>query len=242
MGVLEDAATLRRLLFTRVRGDSHRDRLDAFYRGQAAGYDDFRKRLLQGRESLIESLPLTPGATWIDLGGGTGANVAMAGARRAALKRIYVVDLCPALVEVARERAQASAWENVDVVEGDATQWRPAEGLADVVTFSYSLTMIPDWFLAVDHALSLLRPGGILGVVDFYVARKYPAQRRASHPWLHRTFWPTWFGADNVWLSPDHLPYLSTRTEPVSVVESLAKVPYFPLLRVPYYKYLGRKI
>ena len=242
MGLLQDAATLRRLLFTRVRGDSHRERLDAFYRGQAAGYDNFRKRLLQGRESLIERLPLTPGAIWIDLGGGTGANIAMAGDRLNHLAKIHLVDLCPSLVTVAKKRAEDAGWANVEVVEGDATQWRPAEGLADVVTFSYSLTMIPDWFLAINHALSLLRPGGTIGIVDFYVSRKFPAARRAKHPWLHRTFWPTWFAADNVWLSPDHLPYLSASTEPVFVQESLAKVPYFPFLRVPYYQYLGRKI
>ena len=53
----------------------------------------------------------------------------------------------------------------------------------DVVTFSYSLTMIPDWFLAVDHAWRLLRPGGTIGVVDFYVSRKHPDPGWRRHPW-----------------------------------------------------------
>lgn len=241
MSLLQDLDTLRHLLFTRARGGTHQERLDAFYRGQARGYDDFRKRLLKGREELVAQLPLEPGAVWVDLGGGTGANIAMAGGRVSALKRAYVVDLCPALVNVARQRAAEAGWKNVEVVEADATQFQPREALVDVVTFSYSLTMIPDWYRAIDHALNLLRPGGSIGVVDFYVSRKHPAPGFARHSWLQRNFWPVWFGNDNVWLSADHLPYLFSRTSPSIVTELCTEVPYFPVLQVPYYAYLGRK-
>lgn len=240
MGLRADIAILRHLLFTRATGTTHRDRLDAFYRGQAANYDAFRQRLLQGRERLVEQLPLNPGAVWVDLGGGTGANIAMAGSRVQRLKQAIVVDLCPSLISIARERAESAGWKNVSVVEADATRFTP-ECPADVVTFSYALTMIPNWYEAVQQALSILRPGGVLAVVDFYVARKYPDVGRARHPWLHRSFWPLWFAADNVWLSPDHLPYLHRHTERLNCEEALARVPYFPLLRVPYYIYLGRK-
>jgi S-adenosylmethionine-diacylgycerolhomoserine-N-methlytransferase len=240
MGFLDDADTLRRLLFTRVRGATHQDRLDAFYRGQASGYDAFRQRLLQGREDLVSLLPLHEGAVWVDLGGGTGANLAMAGERLAALQRAYIVDLCPSLAQVARERIKTAGWRNVVAVEEDATKFQPIEGKVDIVTFSYSLTMVPDWFDAIEHALALLKPGGVIGAVDFYVPRKFPAPGLARRHWLQRNFWPVWFGADNVWLSQDHLPYLRGRTHTLHLAERLAKVPYFPLLRVPYYVYLGK--
>ena len=48
---------------------------------------------------------------------------------------------------------------------------------ADVVTFSYSLTMIPNWYLALENARKLLAAGRMIAVVDFYVARKHPARR-----------------------------------------------------------------
>jgi S-adenosylmethionine-diacylgycerolhomoserine-N-methlytransferase len=242
MSILNDLATLRHLLLAKASGETHRERLDSFYRGQARGYDDFRKCLLRGREELVSRLPLTPGSVWVDLGGGTGANLAMAGERLAGLKKVYVVDLCPALAALARERVAREAWRNVDVVEADACAFRPAEGEADIVTFSYSLTMIPDWYRAVENALAILRQGGVLGVVDFYVSRKYPPPGRARHTWLQRNFWPVWFGNDNVWLSQDHLPYLMTQLSPLSLVESCSRVPYFPFLRVPYYILHGRKI
>ena len=115
------------------------------------------------------------------------------------------------------------------------------KAFADVVTFSYSLTMIPDWFAAIDNALAMLRPGGTIGVTDFFVARKFPAEGRARHRWFTRTFWPAWFGSDNVFLSPDHVPYLQRRFETVRLEEHRAKVPYMPLIRVPYYTFVGKK-
>ena len=106
--------------------------------------------------------------------------------------KVYVVDLCGPLLKVARERCAARGWHNVECVEADATTWLPDEGRGkvDLVTFSYSLTMIPDWFAAVDHAAALLADDGVVGAVDFYVARKHPAVGWGRHGWLTRTFWP----------------------------------------------------
>jgi hypothetical protein len=39
--------------------------------------------------------------------------------------------------------------------------------VADLVTCSYSLTMIPDWRRAIDVAYALLRDGGQMAVADF---------------------------------------------------------------------------
>jgi S-adenosylmethionine-diacylgycerolhomoserine-N-methlytransferase len=121
------------------------------------------------------------------------------------------------------------------------TAFQPPRQPADVVTFSYSLTMIPDWFAALEHARRLLRPGGTLGVVDFYVSRKYPAPGHRRHSWFTRSFWPVWFATDNVFPNPDHVPYLHRHFEPVSFHEEWMRMRYFPLARVPYYRFVGRK-
>ena len=68
------------------------------------------------------------------------------------------------MLKAARRRIAERGWKNVEAVEADAIQFRPAEELADVVTFSYSLTMIPDWFAAIENAWSILKPGGVIGV------------------------------------------------------------------------------
>lgn len=240
MSLLTDARILYHMVLKPVRGTDHAARLESFYAGQAENYDDFRRRLLHGREAMYRSIPVPAGGVWVDLGGGTGANLEPIGGELHKARKIYVVDLCDSLLAVARKRCAGRGWSNVEAVASDATTFRPETGAADVVTFSYSLTMIPDWFAAIDNALAMLRPGGTIGVTDFFVARKYPAEGRGRQSWLARTFWPTWFGTDNVFISADHIPYLQRRFQTVRLEEHRAKVPYLPLVRVPYYTFLGR--
>jgi len=232
-----------RVLLQLARGSagtgSHAERLQAFYGPQAAHYDAFRERLLHGREDLIRRLAPPPGATVIELGGGTGRNLEYFGPRLLTFARIEVVDLCPALLEQARRRC--ARWPGVaQVIEADAATYRPPHP-ADCVYFSYALTMIPDWRAAADNALGMLRPGGLLGAVDFYEAPRSPLTGRAWHGGLARGFWRRWFRHDGVMLDPRHLPYLLGRTEPVCCEKRSARVPYLPGLRVPYYLYIGRK-
>ncbi len=208
MSFIADMKILYHMLLRPVRGDSHAERMESFYGDQAAGYDDFRRRLLKGRELLWEKLPKEKGCIWVDLGGGTGANIENFGSSVTAPSRVYVVDLSPSLLKIAADRFSKRGWQNIETVQADAIQFRPPEGQADVVTFSYSLTMIPDWFAAIENAYQMLRPGGLIGVADFYVSRKYPAVGLKRHRWFTRTIWPPWFSTDNVFPSPDHLPFL----------------------------------
>lgn len=241
MGLWSDLKILYHMAFKPVRGSSHAERLESFYGGQAKGYDDFRKRLLKGREELWKALPKPEGGIWVDLGGGTGANIENFGDDIHKLKKIYVVDLSSSLLEIARDRFRQRGWTNVECVEADATRFRPPEGSADVVTFSYSLTMIPPWYAAIENALAMLKPGGVVGAVDFYVSQKYPAEGLRKHGWLCRSLWPVWFASDNVFPSPDHLPFLRHKFETVWLDEQMTRLPYVPLLRTPYYVFIGRK-
>src|SRR6476469_9417525 len=121
MSLTSDLRILYHLPCKRVRGRTHQERLEAFYHDQADAYDDFRKRLLYGREEMMQSLELPPGGRMLDLGGGTGSNVAALGERRAALERITVVDLCPSLLEAARQRIAKEGWANVETALADVT-------------------------------------------------------------------------------------------------------------------------
>ena len=241
MSFAAELKTLYHLTLAPVRGNSHAERLESFYGRQAAHYDAYRKRLLHGREELYRAIHAGNGARWADLGGGTGANLEFLANRIAAFDRVWVVDLSPSLLKVAHRRVARHRWQNVECLAADATTFVPPDGPLDVATFSYSLTMIPDWYAALDQAIRNLRPGGALGVVDFYVARKFPAAPLRRHSWLTRHFWPAWFGLDNVHPSPDHLPYLQSRLQTIELVEDRSPVPYLPGLRVPFYRFVGRK-
>ena len=241
MSFSSDLKIIYHMLFTRGRGKNHAERLDNFYSGQAEGYDDFRKRLLKGREEMMQAVPAADDSVWVDMGGGTGANLEFIAEKIPRMKRMYVVDLATSLLNVAGKRFEKHGWNHVSPVEADATLFTPEEGFADVVTFSYSLTMIPDWFAAIDNALRILKPGGIIGVVDFYVSRKWAAEGFRRHGWLRRSYMPVHFSTDNVFLSPDHVPYLHKHFEPIEFHENLAKIPYFPIMKAPYYIFIGRK-
>ncbi len=241
MGLRSDLRILYHMAVGSNRGNDHAERMENFYSGQANDYDAFRKRLLQGREPLWQSISgPRDDLVWVDMGGGTGSNLEFLGEDIGRLQRVYVVDLAASLLKVASRRVTDAGWSNVEVTEADATRFQP-ELPVDVVTFSYSLTMIPDWVAALDNALAMLKPGGRIGVVDFYVSRKHPADPCTRHGWLTRHGWPAWFATDNVFLSPDHLPRLRQLFETVEIVEQRAKVPYLPLVRVPYYRFVGRK-
>jgi S-adenosylmethionine-diacylgycerolhomoserine-N-methlytransferase len=241
MSLRKDWRVLYHMLLSPIRGESHAERLESFYQGQAEHYDDFRTRLLHGRRDLIQALSLPRNGVWVDMGGGTGSNLVYVGDALNRLAQVYVVDLSSSLLEVTRRRIQANAWTNVTAIEGDATRFVPPRTPIDLVTFSYSLTMIPDWFAALDHAWLLLRPGGVVGIVDFYVSRKYPPAPCKRHAWFTRTFWPLWFGFDNVFPSPDHVPYLHHRFDVQTFSEHTAPMPCAPGVRTPYYLFIGQK-
>ncbi len=235
-----DFGVLRQMARGMPKSGTHAEKLQGFYDTQAKDYDRFRERLLHGRAELIALLlrHLPPQAHVVELGGGTGRNLEFFGDALDNIAAFDLVDLCPALLARARERFARNP--RIRVVEADAATFRPAQPV-DFVYFSYSLTMMPDWRAALDNALEMLKPGGILGVVDFYHADRQPAFGLARHGLFTRHFWRRWFAHDGVRLNPQHLATLRARLLQHDLVESRTVVPYLPLLRVPYYLFVGRK-
>ena len=79
---------------------------------------------------------------------GHGEQFGILGDRLNHFSKVVVHDLCEALCTTARKRVFSRGWSNfADVICGDA-QIRVSgfkAGTVDVVTFSYALSMIPDW-------------------------------------------------------------------------------------------------
>ncbi|KAK3934060.1 hypothetical protein QBC46DRAFT_90500 [Diplogelasinospora grovesii] len=210
---------------------------------------------------------------WVDVGGGTGWNIeAMSEFVNVPefFSSVYLVDFSPSLCEVARQRFARLGWTNVKVICKDArkfrledyendlslgertptrtpasyfSQKRPEHGGADLVTMSYSLSMIPDFYSVIDSLTSLLSPNGVMGVVDFYVQskvdisfRNYTGGLIGRHVnFLGRTFWRAWFDLDRVALEPARRDYLEYRFGTVLTANSRNKT----LGSIPYYIWLG---
>jgi betaine lipid synthase len=243
--VKDDLLVLKSIWFTRSKGDDHAARLEHFYGPQAAAYDKFRTNFLWGRKPMLAAcasrLQGRSDMVWVDLGGGTAENVDMMSQymNLDCFKAIYVVDLCHSLCEVAKAKVKAKGWKNVHIVESDACRFQPLEGSADLITFSYSLSMIPPHVDVIDKAVSYLHPEGLMGVADFYVSSRYDLPMRQMS-WVRRFFWRATFDTDNIDLGPERRAYLETKLERAWERNSEGSIPYVPYLRAPYYIWLGR--
>jgi betaine lipid synthase len=243
--VKDDILVLRHLWFGKKSGSDHAARLESFYGPQAAAYDKFRARFLWGRRPMLAAaaarLRERRDLVWVDMGGGTGENVDMMSEYLPLkhFKAIYVVDLCHSLCEQAKLKVKAKGWHNVHVVEGDACEFRVPEGEASLITFSYSLSMIPPFHDAVDNAVSQLSSDGLMAMTDFYVSGKYDTPMRQMH-WARRFFWRATFDIDNIDIGPERRAYLETKLERVWEINSEGSIPWVPYLRAPYFVWLGR--
>ncbi|TIX20617.1 MAG: class I SAM-dependent methyltransferase, partial [Mesorhizobium sp.] len=150
---------------------SHAELMDGVYRWQRHIYDLTRKYYLLGRDRLIDGLDVPQGGTVLELGCGTGRNIALA-ARRFPDARFFGLDISAEMLETANAAiAREGLSGKVKLAPGDATDF-DAKALFDVEQFdrvfvSYSLSMIPGWEKTVSAALAALAPGGSLHVVDF---------------------------------------------------------------------------
>ncbi|CAI6340306.1 unnamed protein product [Periconia digitata] len=211
---------------------------------------------------------------WVDIGGGTGHNVEQMNQFVSVpnfFRAVYVVDLSPSLCDMARKRFARLGWKNVKVICQDARAFRLHEhepeahaqkqifsqsqtvrdldedadaGGAELVTMSYALSMIPEFYPCIDSISSLLSPNGIVGVVDFYVqsqvefnSRNYTGGAINRHcMWISRVFWRTWFEIDRVNLEAARRDYLEYRLGTILSVN--ARNNFFGV-RLPYYIWIG---
>ncbi|TGO36332.1 hypothetical protein BHYA_0128g00190 [Botrytis hyacinthi] len=209
---------------------------------------------------------------WVDIGGGTGWNIEAMSEYVSVpefFSSVYLVDFSPSLCEVARKRFKRLGWKNVKVVCQDARTFRLEDhedidlevadlsrsptsnyfsdsntvGGADLITLSYSLSMIPDFYSVIDSLANLLAPSGMVGVVDFYVqsivdlsCRNYTGGVINRHVnWLGRLFWRAWFDVDRVNLEAGRRDYLEYRFGTVLSADSRNNLLGF----IPYYIWLG---
>lgn len=232
---------------------NHQSNLEAFYSTQASIYDSTREILLQGRVEALKlcfaHAPKNRKLVWIDIGGGTGLNIEKMDkyvtSIQKSFKAVYLIDLLLSLCKIAEERVARNRWKNVHIVCSDACDFKIPYDQADLITFSYSLLMIPPYYSAIDHAASLLaKSDGVICSIDFGVQSKANAIGRINTlggqvnrhiPWLFRTFWRIWFEFDKVFLDPSRREYLEYRFGTIKSLNCYNR----HLGKIPYYIWLG---
>lgn len=160
--------------------------MDRIYRWQRHIYDLTRKYFLFGRDSLIAGLALAEGGAVLELGCGTGRNLAQV-ARAWPRAGLYGLDISAEMLKTARGRLEGRACLALgDACAVDAAALFGRESF-DRVVISFALSMIPQWERVVDEACRLTAPGGTVHIVDFGdCAGLMPALRLALRRWLER--------------------------------------------------------
>ena len=242
------------LVASTLKVTGHAKDMEAFYKYQKEGYDSFREGLLHARPALMEAFPLKKDGkmVWIDIGGGTARNLEFLPVEviRKYFKEIVICDISASLLEMAQKRINAMGIQDIArVVEHDVTASTmfdvlPAVGSVDMITMSYSFSMIPDQKAAIANATKLLKKGGHIGIADFFQKGNYddclsPLFRRirAIESVLHKA----WFAMDHVHLLGDKQLGNFEGLETVWDNRFRGSIPFMPFFQPYHGVYIMRK-
>lgn len=158
--------------------DAH-DKMDRMYRYQRHFYDVTRKFYLLGRDHLIEKMDIRDGQKILEIGCGTGRNLAIL-ANKYPQAEFFGLDASSEMLESAITKVKKQDLGNVilKMALADDFDYSSTFGLTeplDTVFFSYSISMIPTWRESVDNALKNVKSGRVIYFVDFYDQRDLPS-------------------------------------------------------------------
>jgi SAM-dependent methyltransferase len=124
----------------------------------AAGDWDSLSRLIESVGPVVlDRIDIRPGLDLLDVGTGSGGNVAIPAALRGA--NVVGLDVTPELFEHARRRA-AEAGVDVEWVEGDAQDLQFDDQSFDRVVSTFGAMFAPDHARAARELVRVCRPGG----------------------------------------------------------------------------------
>jgi putative AdoMet-dependent methyltransferase len=135
---------------------------------QVQAYDEKHQKFRdyeKASQAIIGRLGLGPGDTVIDMGAGTGA-FALCAARTC--KTVYAVDVSPAMVDYARQKAEKAGLKNIVFCHGGFLTYEHAAEPADALVSVAVLHHLPDFWklIGLRRASEMLKPGGRLYLFD----------------------------------------------------------------------------
>jgi demethylmenaquinone methyltransferase/2-methoxy-6-polyprenyl-1,4-benzoquinol methylase len=122
-------------------------------------------------------LGLVPGEQVLDVGCGTGLNFSLLQRKITPEGRIVGIDRSAEMLHQARRRAERRGWNNVILIQADATTMSPAgigarvataggRELSDAAIATYALSLMPQWEHAWTNMRAMTTVAARLGVVD----------------------------------------------------------------------------
>jgi len=161
----------------------------------AKNYDRLNRIISMGfdqgwRRKLVAAATATDGALFLDLATGT-ADVALALAKKQPEARVVGLDPSFGMLDVGRDKVGLRGLsERVSLIEGDAQALPFEDSAFDAITMSFGIRNVPDRDSALREMCRVLKPGGIVAILELGEPRKgllAPLARWHVHhvvPWL----------------------------------------------------------
>lgn len=131
----------------------------------------------------LRGLGLDATSTLVDLGAGTGGLVLAAAPLS---RRVVAVDVSPAMLAVAGDRAERAGLRNLECVQAGLLTYEHSGDLADFVYSRHALHHLPDFWkaIALERIASMLRPGGVLRLRDLIFSCELGVAVATIKAWL----------------------------------------------------------
>jgi ubiquinone/menaquinone biosynthesis C-methylase UbiE len=117
------------------------------------------------RRKAVKRLGLKRGETVLEVGCGTGRNLALLREAVGDDGQVIGVDASSGMLAQAQQLATRQGWKNVRLLHQDAAELT-LEDQFDAVFFSLSYSVLPDRATVLQKAWQALRPGGRLVIMD----------------------------------------------------------------------------
>ena len=139
----------------------------AYFANHAADWDKIRSLHVDERDveaAIVAAVSNRKVELLVDLGTGTGRVLELLSA---AYERGIGFDLSPAMLSYARSKLDRAGVPQAQVRQGDILDVPLVDGTAGIVVMHQILHFLPDPQRALQEAVRILAPGGILLVIDF---------------------------------------------------------------------------
>jgi SAM-dependent methyltransferase len=155
---------------------------ESFFGKHAPQWDELRA-LWFGHTFHLEALLalLNPAWTIADIGTGTGAMLPLLAPHVA---KVIAIDPTPAMLKAARARTRELHLANVDIRQGAAESLPIEDASVDVALLALVLAYTTDPQIALREAHRILKPGGVLLVIDLQPHAVDLFREKLTHRWM----------------------------------------------------------
>jgi SAM-dependent methyltransferase len=133
---------------------------DAVSAGWQKWWSTFERGAQKLSDRMVELAGIGPGSRILDVATGIGEPAVTAARRAGSAGRVVAIDLAPAMLAIARQRAQAAGLANIEFLEMDAEAPALPPSSFDAVLCRWALMFFGDLRSSLARLRALLKPGG----------------------------------------------------------------------------------